>query len=206
MGSVGEIFTNPTTQRQYECIAVIKTTPTFTNRNGTQYKLWNDITYKNMGSGEVPNTIVLEDENGNRVVAVLVDGEVDFTATADDIREGKIAATDDGVTVGEKYIPGYIASQGFSIVMPGQPFSVKLPVNDIYDYTNFQAAVCVFNTTLADSVECDRVVINDNLYNVLSTVSVSELCINHDEKSIDLGIINDTDSRYIIRSFTIKEV
>ena len=45
-------------------------------------------------------TFIFEDENGNQITGVVVDQEVVFTATAADIKKGKIAGTDDGVVVG----------------------------------------------------------------------------------------------------------
>lgn len=206
MYKVGDIYVNPITEKRYECIAEITTTPTITNKTGINMKLWNDVTYIKGGSDEPAKTIVLRDEAGNEFVAVLVDEEVDFTATADDIREGKVAATDNGVTVGEKYIPMYLATQGFAVILPGRSFSVKLADYDLYDYTRFQASVCTFNTSLENSVSCDRVVINDNLYDVLSTVSLGEIQSNPDTKTIELGVLNTTTSPYLIRFFTFKEV
>ena len=206
MYKVGDIYVNPITEERYECVAKITTTPTYTNKDGISMKIWNDVTYTKGGSGEPAKTIVLRDEEGNEFVAVLVDEEVDFTATADDIREGKVAATDDGVTIGEKYIPTYLATQGHRAIMPGKSFSLKLSDNDLYDYTKFQAMLCSYNKSMNDSVSCDRVVINDNLYDVLSTVSLGEMQLNHENKSIELGIVNETSSPYLIRFFTFKEV
>lgn len=206
MYKVGDIYVNPITERKYECIANITTTPTITNKTGINVKIWDDVTHEVCGDGEPAKTIVLRDEDGNEFVAVLVDEEVDFTATADDIREGKVAATDDGVTVGEKYIPTYLATQGTKVIMPGKTFSVRIVDNNLYDYSKFQAMTCSYNKTIAKSVSCDRVVIDDNLYDVLSTVSVSEIQLNHDNKTIDLGIVNESSSPYLIRFFTFKEV
>lgn len=45
-------------------------------------------------------SLILEDEEGNQVVGVVVGQETVFTATADDIVAGKIAATEDGIVVG----------------------------------------------------------------------------------------------------------
>lgn len=206
MYKIGDIYVNPITEERYECIAKITTTPTYTNKDGISMKIWNDVTYTKGGSGEPAKTIVLRDEDGNEFVAVLVDEEVDFTATADDIREGKVAATDDGVTIGEKYIPTYLATQGTKMITAGKAFSVQLPDLDLYDYSKFQAMLCPYNKSIEKSVGCDRVVIDNNLYDVLSTVSLSKMHINHENKSIDFGLINDTDSPYVIRLFTFKEV
>lgn len=45
-------------------------------------------------------TFILEDKNGNEIAGIVVDQEVVFTATAADIIKGKVAGTDDGVTIG----------------------------------------------------------------------------------------------------------
>jgi hypothetical protein len=45
-------------------------------------------------------TIVLTDENGEELVGVITDSEVIFTATDNDVLEGKVYATDSGVSVG----------------------------------------------------------------------------------------------------------
>ena len=45
-------------------------------------------------------TIVLTDENGEELLGVITDSEVIFTATDNDVLEGKVYATDSGVSVG----------------------------------------------------------------------------------------------------------
>lgn len=47
-----------------------------------------------------PRTCILIDEEGNELTGVIVDKEMIFTATAEDIVKGKVAATDNGVVVG----------------------------------------------------------------------------------------------------------
>ena len=51
--------------------------------------------YSSMGK-----TFIIEDENGNELVGVVVDSEVVFTATDSDVRQGKVYASDEGVSVG----------------------------------------------------------------------------------------------------------
>lgn len=43
---------------------------------------------------------ILVDEDGVEMAAVLVDEPIELTATADDIREGMTAITNDGMTTG----------------------------------------------------------------------------------------------------------
>lgn len=45
-------------------------------------------------------TFVLVDEKGNEITGVLVDEITIFDATADDIKLGKIAASDSGIVIG----------------------------------------------------------------------------------------------------------
>jgi hypothetical protein len=55
----------------------------------------------NMVGGTAPiKTVKIVDENNNEIIGVVVDQEVIFTATADDIVKGKIAATEEGIVVG----------------------------------------------------------------------------------------------------------
>lgn len=57
-----------------------------------------------VGTGDLStvedNTFILVDEQGNELAAVLTEEKVDLTATANDIRSGQTAVTDDGVTIG----------------------------------------------------------------------------------------------------------
>lgn len=45
-------------------------------------------------------TFILTDENSNEYVGVVVDSEVIFTATDSDVLEGKVYASDHGVSTG----------------------------------------------------------------------------------------------------------
>ena len=45
-------------------------------------------------------TFVLEDESGNQLTGIVVDEMTVFTATAEDIKLGKVAGTDSGVVTG----------------------------------------------------------------------------------------------------------
>ena len=157
------------------------------------------------GSGGASKTIILQDEAGNQVVAVLVGKEEIFDATPNDIREGKVAATNEGVTVGTKNIPTYRTHQGVKVITVNSNMSLNLANFNAYDYTKLQAVICERNTSLEDSVAVSKVVIDDNVYEVLSTVAISEIVKNDIEKSVDFGIKNTSDKPYIVRYFTYKE-
>lgn len=52
------------------------------------------------GGFGVPKTLVLVDENNNELTAVVTEDVVVFTATAEDIKSGKTAATEEGIVTG----------------------------------------------------------------------------------------------------------
>jgi hypothetical protein len=55
----------------------------------------------NVIGGTAPvKTIKFVDPNGNEYIGVVVDSEVIFTAVDEDVRQGKVYASDHGVSVG----------------------------------------------------------------------------------------------------------
>lgn len=152
-------------------------------------------------------TVILQDENGNEVAAgVVVKSETVFTATTNDVREGKVFASDSGVATGTKVIPSYHTTQGYKIITNGEPFVINLPNLDSYDYTKLQAIFCEFNTNLSDSVSATKVSIDGKVYEVLSTVVTSEVNKNHTDKTVEFGIENTSGKNYLLRFFTYKEI
>lgn len=148
-------------------------------------------------------TYILVDEDGNEVPAVYVDSEQVFTATANDIRIGTIAASDAGIIEGEKEIPAYYVSEGVRVITSGSPF--RITIAD-FDFKKLQALVCPFNTSLSNSVSTEKVAIDNSVYNVLSTEIVSTIIKDTANSYADFGISNDTETRYLIRYFMYKEV
>lgn len=49
---------------------------------------------------QIGKTFILTDENGNEITGIVVDQETVFTATDSDVVEGKVYASNDGVSVG----------------------------------------------------------------------------------------------------------
>ena len=159
------------------------------------------------GEGGVePNTYLLQDENGNEVVAVYVSEETIFDATPNDIREGKTAATGTGVTLGEKVIPSYHTSEGVAIVPVGGAFTIPLPILNKYDYTKLACQLCPYKGSSSESVATYRTVTNDFVYEVMSDTPISSVNKNDTDKTIELGITNNTDDMYVIRYFTYKDI
>lgn len=171
------------------------------DRTGEEDKLTLDqmveeINY--MPTGDDGETYILVDENGNEIPAVLTEEEVDLTATANDIRLGSIAVTDDGVIEGTKEIPSYHTSEGMQVIMAGKEFAIKTLGNKS-EYTKLQALFCT-SSVITDKVSINSKVYTTNSKDVLSTVSVDT-----ENKIINFGITNDTTVPYVIRYFTYKE-
>ena len=148
-------------------------------------------------------TYILVDEDGNEIPAVLVDEPVEITATANDIRLGTTAVTNDGVTVGTKEIPSYHTTFGSKIIPNGSKFALNMKY---YEYTKLQVIFCVFNTNMVDSVAAEKVVIDDKVYSVRSTEIESDVVIDTENVYIDFGITNDSGKPYILRYFSYKEI
>lgn len=154
-----------------------------------------------------PKSFVLEDENGNSFVGVTVGEETIFTADPKtDIREGTIAATSEGVVTGEAIIPNYETYTGVKIIKANSDFKIVLDMHDMYDYTQLQCLVCVYNSSLNNSVATERVVIGNNVYDVNSTVVTAVVTKNAEDKTIDLNLINTSSKMYVIRYFTYREL
>ena len=111
-----------------------------------------------------------------------------------------------GVKTGEKVIPSYNTTEGIAIIKGGRKLEIKLVEQDKYDYTQMQAIICPFNRTLLNSVAAEKVAIKDNVYEVKSTSVLVKVTKNDTQKTIDLGITNETDTPQIIRYFTYKEI
>lgn len=159
------------------------------------------------GNPVTPRTFMLEMEDGSKIAGVLTESDTEITADANDIRQGKTALLDSGLIVGKKVIPAYHTNGGAVAIPNGSTYKIKtLKILDLYDFTKMLAIVCDFNTNLSNSVAARTVVINRNVYAVLSTISLSEVMVNHEEKTIDLGIKNETGKPQILRFITYKEI
>lgn len=155
------------------------------------------------GGGDDTNSYILLTQDGQEIPAVLVGEETVFDATANDIREGKTAATESGVTVGTKVIPSYNTSEGWKIIPAGS--AVKITSAN-YEYTKLQALICAFNTSSSNSVATEKVAIDGNVYNVLSVESLSLIEKDGANTAINFGVTNDTDKPQILRYFYYKEI
>lgn len=152
-----------------------------------------------------PKTYILTDEGGNEITGVVVGKETVFDATDNDVRSGIVYASDGGVSTGTKNIPAYHTSAGKRLITAGSNFIIPLSAGDRYDYTELQVIICEYNTSLSNSFAADRVGIQNSMYTVQSNDVLASIIKNHDDKTINLGIVNNTDRKFVLRYFTYKE-
>lgn len=157
------------------------------------------------GGFGMPKTFVLTDSEGNELTGVVVGEETVFTANANtDIRAGKIAATSDGVVTGGKDIPAYHITVGYRAIPANAELKIVIDDGDYYDYTELQAMIMPYNTSISDSVAVEKVVIDDKVYNAGSATVIATVTKDSANKAISLGITNGS-TPAVIRYFTYKE-
>lgn len=133
--------------------------------------------------------------------------EQPLTATAKhDIRAGTVAITAEGLVVGEKNFPSYETTESKVIIMPQKDVEITLIEDDKYDYTKLQAIICAFNTSMTNSVNAEKVAIDDGLYQTGSDDKISNIIKEHESKKIKFGITNTGETPLVVRYFTYKEV
>lgn len=159
-------------------------------------------------AGSSAKTYILETEDQSvRLEGVLVGQETIFDVTPNDVRIGKTYAGGSGVKVGEKLIPIYYSSNGNRKISAGDQLSITgLKSLDRYDFTKLQIIVCEFNNTIEESLKAIMIVIDDGLYSVDSLERISVVQKDHETKTINLGVRNESDIPYVIRYFTYKEI
>ena len=161
-----------------------------------------DYYYKRCFS-ESQTVYVIVTEDGKKYAQLNSQEIVELTATANDIRLGTTAVTEDGVTEGTKDIPLYHTVQGIKLIESNSPFTLSFG-DEQYDYTKLQAMTAPYNSSLDDSVAVDRVVIEDSIYLPGTTDPISAVTKDDANKSINFGIMNG-ESPSVIRYFTYRE-
>ena len=155
----------------------------------------------------IPKSYIFVDDNGNEVAGALVSQETVFDATENDVREGKVFASEIGVKTGTKFIPSYVVGEGYALIPNGSDFAIKtLQTQERYNFTKMQAIICPYSESISDSVSAEKVCIGENVYAVNSTEAISAITRDSNNKSIDLGFTNDSGSLYLLRYFTYKEI
>lgn len=155
----------------------------------------------------IGKTFIIEDADGNSMTGVITEQQTLFTANAaEDIREGKVAATDAGIVTGSAVVPNYHTTEAVRYIPDGSAFTIPLSTLDSYKYTKLQVIICSYNTSVTDSVSAQKISILDKVYDVNSTTELATVIKDDDNKAIDLGIINDSGSPCLLRYFTYKEL
>ena len=154
----------------------------------------------------IGKTFILVDEEGNEITGVCVDNPVVFTAGDNDVREGMVYASDSGVSTGTKNIPAYRTDQGVCMVFDGDDFVIDyLTEYDRYDYTQLQCIIAPFASSASQSVQSDKIVLNNNVYLTNSIDSLAEVSKDIENKRINLNIANNSGQDYVIHYFTYRE-
>lgn len=156
------------------------------------------------GGFGMPKMIEIVDGAGNTLIGTVTDSEIDLDATREDVKIGKTFAANDGIQEGTD-TKTYRTIQSSRLILPGLDFSIPLSEYEMYNYTKFQCIIAKFNTSFDNSVETNKVVINNNVYQINSTEVLSQITKNDNTKSIDLNIINNTEDSYVIHYSTYKE-
>lgn len=151
-----------------------------------------------------PKTYILTDNNGKEITGVLVENLTVFDATIEDVKLGKVFASDGGVLQGAD-TRTYRITIGTKLIPSGESYSIRLEQYDQYNYTKFQAIICEFNTTNNNSVAAIKISLNDMVYNVNSTNKVSDVTKNSATQSIDLNIVNNTGNSHVMHYVVYKE-
>lgn len=152
-----------------------------------------------------PKTYILTDENGTELATGVVVGEKTvFNATPADVKIDKVFASDEGVQTGTD-TKTYRTKIGTKCILNGESLSIPLEDYDGYNYTKFTAMIASFNTTCSDSTSVNKISVNDAVYNVNSTVKLSDVTKNALTKSIDLNIVNNTGNTCVIYYSTYRE-
>lgn len=145
---------------------------------------------------------VLTNADGTQRAYAVTSGEeaIHLTATANDIRQNTSAITDEGYTEGTKDIPAYHSNTGKKIIQAGSEISITI---DRYDYTEFQAILCKYGTSVTDSVEVFAATIDDSVYKACATDKLADITTDGETTTINLGITADT--KTVLRYFTMRE-
>lgn len=157
-----------------------------------------DMSVKVAGIETTPETIILVDEEGHEVTAVLTDEVVEITATPNDVRAGTTAVMSTGLGEGMKEIPSYHTTEGMVVVQSGQEFVIA-DLGKAAKFTKLQALLCTSSTA------AQKVCINTNVYNAGSSTVVSNVTVDDLANIVSFNITNEESVPYVIRYFTYRE-
>lgn len=152
-------------------------------------------------------TFIITDENGNEITGVVTEQEQIFTATDNDVREGMVYASENGVSTGTKIIPTYNTVEGVRKITAGKPFEVTFYDSlNLCDFTKMQAIICVYNSSMEQSVAATNVSIDEKVYAVNSSTIISTVSRDINNNKINFGFVNESENDLVIRYFLYKEI
>lgn len=125
--------------------------------------------------------------------------KVELTATENDIRLGTSAITNTGYTEGIKDIPGYIVRYGKKAVDAGTEAVIPWEPG----YKTLLVTLAPFNSSIDNSTAVNYTSVDSGIYEVNSTIKISDISIDTDNEQINLGITQDVMS--ILRYFIVRE-
>lgn len=158
----------------------------------------------NIVGGSAPlKTVIIQDKDGNEFTGVITDREMIFDATPNDVKIGKVFASDDGVGTGTD-TKTYRVQTGTKAIRANEEFKIILSDYNMYNYSQLQAMIMPYETNMNNSTSVNKVVINNNVYNTGSNIVVSVVSKDDVNKAINLGIINES-TPHIVRYFLYKE-
>lgn len=148
-----------------------------------------------------PKTFVFQDKDGNEIaLGVVTDQEQIFDATDNDVREGIVYASENGVSTGTKIIPVYYAGYGEKIVLANEEAIITTPE---YNYDNLMVIISTYSTSLSQSFVSTYVSIYNAMYPIGSDTKISDIIIDKENGKINLGIT--VDEKSVLRYFIIRE-
>ena len=164
-----------------------------------QFVTYSDLVDTLENPDEITYCVTLDGEN-KAYAQLHGEEEITLTATANDIRINTSAITDEGYTEGTKEIPAYISQTGKKFVLAGKEATLTIPK---HNYSQLQATISHFNTTVDDSVEVVMVTIDDSVYEAKSTNKLADITVDDATMTINFGVT--VDQKSVLRYFTMKE-
>lgn len=161
--------------------------------------------YGNVTGGfGMPKMVEIVDGNGNTLVGTVTDSAVVFDATREDVKVGKIFASNDGVQEGID-TNTYRTTVGSKIIEPGENISIPLSQYDKYNYTKFQGVIVIYNSDYSTNVNVVGITIDDYVFSSSTSNKLSTITKNSVTKSIDFNVKNDTQNAYEVFYSTYYE-
>lgn len=156
------------------------------------------------GGFGMPKMIEIVDGNGSTIIGTVTDSAVTFNATRDDVKVGKVFASNDGVQEGTD-TRTYRTTVGNKIIQPGENISIPLSEYDKYNYTKFQGVIVIYNSDYSTNVNVVGITIDDYVFSSSTSNKLSTITKNSVTKSIDFNVKNDTQNAYEVFYSTYHE-